>query len=125
MAVILQEIIRARSKGLYQAYITKILDIDSRSTGHYCKSLEEKGVIIRNGISVNGMRTNICVHVKYATKKDQVMNMEDEDVDDVPYNVDSKGRAYSQVAIRNALFELIKDAPDNTILSEDVLRALV
>jgi hypothetical protein len=124
LTIILQEIIRARSRGLYQANITKILGIDSRSTGHYCKSLEEKGAVVRKGISINGMRTNVCIHTKF-TAKDQIINIEDDHEDDVPYNVNSKGRAYSQESLRDSMLELIKDAPEQAILGEDVLRALV
>lgn len=124
LVIILKEIIKTRSKGLFQANVTKALNIDARSTGHYCKSLEEKGAIVRNGVSTNKIRTNICTHVRFVGKS-QVIDIADEDVETVPYNVSSKGEAYSQVGIRDALIDLIKDSPDQAMLSEDVLRALV
>ncbi|KAG2206002.1 hypothetical protein INT47_005320 [Mucor saturninus] len=123
LVIILKEIIKTRSKGLFQANVTKALNIDARSTGHYCKSLEEKGAIVRNGVSTNKIRTNICTHVRFVGKS-QVIDIADEDVETVPYNVSSKGKAYSQVGIRDALIDLIKDSPDEAMLSEDVLRAL-
>lgn len=122
--MILREIIKTRSKGLYQANVTRILSIDSRSTGHYCKSLEERGAIIRNGVSTNKIRTNVCIHVRFVDKN-QLMDIADEDAESIPYNVNAKGQAFSQVFLRDSLIDLIKDAPDRAILSEDVLRALV
>lgn len=120
---ILQEILKTRTRGLLQADITKVLGIDSRSTGHYCKTLEEKGAIIRNGVSTHKMRTNCCIHARYASKKTEIEI--DEDDDDIPYNVNSKGVVYSQSMFHDALIDLMKDAPNNIILSEDIMRALV
>ncbi len=123
LVVILQAILKTRSKGLLQADITKDLDIDSRSTGHYCKSLEEKGAITRKGVSTRKMRTNICIHARFATNKETVIDIKEED--HVPYNVNSKGIAFSQTTLRDSLIDLAKDAPNQLIMSDDVLRALV
>lgn len=122
LVFILQEILKTRTRGLLQADITKVLGIDSRSTGHYCKTLEEKGAIIRNGVSTHKMRTNCCIHARYASKKTEIEI--DEDDDDIPYNVNSKGVVYSQSMFHDALIDLMKDAPNNIILSEDIMRAL-
>lgn len=122
--MILKEIIKTRSKGLFQATVTKILDIDGRSTGHYCKSLEDRGAIVRNGVSTNKIRTNICTHIRFVGKN-KVIDIDDENADTIPYNVNSNGVAYSQKSVRDALINLIKDAPEQAMLSEDVLRALV
>lgn len=120
----MKEIIKTRSKGLFQANVTKVLNIDSRSTGHYCKSLEEKGAIVRNGVSTNKFRTNVCTHVRFVGNT-QIIDIADESIETIPYNVNSKGEAYSQIAIRDAIIDLIKDAPAQAMLSEDILRALV
>lgn len=122
--IILQEILRARSRGLLQADITKIIGIDSRSTGHYCKSLEEKGAIVRNGVSTLKMRTNVCIHARFTAKK-QLLDITDQETECVPYNVNSKGETFSQLRLRDELTDLIMQSPDNGILSEDVLRTLV
>lgn len=124
LVIILQEILRSRSRGLLQADITKIIGIDSRSTGHYCKSLEEKGCIVRNGVSTLKMRTNVCIHARF-TAKQQSLDIADQEVESVPYNVNIKGETFSQARLRDDLTDLIMESPDNAILSEDVLRALV
>ncbi|KAI9266422.1 hypothetical protein EDC94DRAFT_516058 [Helicostylum pulchrum] len=123
LVIILQEILRSRSRGLLQADITKIIGIDSRSTGHYCKSLEEKGCIVRNGVSTLKMRTNVCIHARF-TAKQQSLDIADQEVESVPYNVNIKGETFSQARLRDDLTDLIMESPDNAILSEDVLRAL-
>ena len=118
----MQEILKTRAKGFLQADITTNLGIDSRSTGHYCKSLEEKGAITRTGVSTRNMRSNMCIHARFAINENSTIQVDHED--DIPYNMDSKGKTYSQLMLRDALVDLIKDAPNMVILSEDVLRAL-
>lgn len=128
LILVLREIIRHRSKGLYQASITKLLDLDSRSTGHYVKTLEEKGAITRHGVSINKMYTNICVHVRFKVQKENIdMNTVGEDDDDnqIPYNVNCDGKIYSQLMVRNAMIDLAKDAPNHAILAQDVLHGMV
>ncbi|KAL9548345.1 hypothetical protein MBANPS3_005722 [Mucor bainieri] len=124
LVVILREIIKTRTKGLYQASITRLLDLDSRSTGHYVKSLEDKGAITRRGVSINSMFTNICVHARYSIESNQV------DMDTVgdtgaenelPYNVNGSGKVFSQKALLDAMVDLALVAPNNLILAQDVL----
>lgn len=128
LRVVLKEIIRTRGTGLYQAAITKLLDLDSRSTGHYAKSLEDKGIIVRKGVSINSMHTNICVHTRYSKDKTQIDLTtvgEDEDDNEMPHNVNKHGKAYSQHDALVAMVELTRDAPNHVILSRDVLVSMV
>ncbi|KAI8991207.1 hypothetical protein BDF20DRAFT_919544 [Mycotypha africana] len=127
LIVLLQEIIKTRTKGLYQASITKLLDIDSRSTGHYCKSLEEKGAITRIPVAINAMRTNICIHARFQASKG-VLDMnnigdESEKALEKPFNVNADGKVFTEDTLLEMLVLLAKDAPDHAILSEELLRA--
>jgi hypothetical protein len=104
------------------------LDLDPRSTGHYVKCLEEKGAITRHGVSINKMYTNICVHARFKLQKESIdMNTvgDDEDVNEVPYNVNADGKVYSQTMVRNTMIDLAKDAPNHAIISRDVLHGMV
>lgn len=128
LTTVLKEILATRSKGLYQASITKQLDIDPRSTGHYVKSLEEKGAIVRKGVAINSMWTNICVHSRFGTEKTQIDMTtvgDDFEQNEVPYNVNNEGKAFTQDDVLLALVELTKDAPHNIVLSRDALLSMV
>ncbi|KAI8364087.1 hypothetical protein BD560DRAFT_403574 [Blakeslea trispora] len=125
---VLKEILKTRKKGLYQANITKLLQLDSRSTGHYVKSLEEKGAITRSGVSINSMYTNICVHVRFHAEKTKLdMNTvgDDKESNQIPYNVNAFGKVYSQQMVLESFVEFAQGAPNNIVIARDVLHALV
>ncbi|KAI7899976.1 uncharacterized protein BX663DRAFT_519176 [Cokeromyces recurvatus] len=127
LVTVLKEIIRGRSQGVYQASLTKLLNLDSRSTGHYCKSLEEKGAITRSGVSINSMFTNICVHARFHVQKSKVVldnKGKDKNPGDVPYNVNIDGKAFSQKDVLDALVTFAKDASNQVVVGWDVLHAL-
>ncbi|KAK4509826.1 DNA-dependent RNA polymerase II [Mucor velutinosus] len=127
LVVILREIIKTRTKGLYQASITRLLNLDSRSTGHYVKSLEDKGAITRRGVSINSMYTNICVHARYSIKSNAVdMNTvgDKEAENELPYNVNGHGKVFSQKTLLDAMVDLALAAPNGLILAQDVLHGL-
>lgn len=124
----MKEILKTRTKGLYQASITKLLDIDGRSTGHYVKSLEEKGAITRRGVSINSMFTNICVHARYSIDSNELdMNTvgDKETENELPYNVNGHGKVFSQKALLYAMVDLAMVAPNGLILAQDILHGLV
>ncbi|KAI9280039.1 hypothetical protein BY458DRAFT_451465 [Sporodiniella umbellata] len=126
LMAVLKLILRSRYKGVYQSEISKIFGIDGRSTGHYCKSLEEKGCIIRNGVSVVQTRTNICLHTRFATEKKSVdlrKAMEDQGHKHF-YNVNVNNQSFDQNQLRDAMIDLMKDAPGHRILGTDVLQLL-
>ena len=100
--------------------------VDSRSAGHYFKSLEQKGCIIRKGISLKGARTNICVHARFVAEDKSIdMSKAVQDESRQYYNVNINNEAFSLVQLRDAHVDMIKDAPGQAILSKDVLEALV
>ncbi|RCI03177.1 hypothetical protein CU098_001578, partial [Rhizopus stolonifer] len=127
LITVLREIIKTRKKGLYQASVTKTLEIDSRSTGHYCKTLEEKGAIVRSGVSINSMHTNVCIHIRFNAEKTTIdMNTvgDDSEMNEVPYNVNAHGKVYSQKMVLDAFVEIAKASPNHTVIARDVLHAL-
>jgi hypothetical protein len=104
------------------------MNIDPRSTGHFTKVLEEKGAIVRKGVSINSMFTNVCVHTRFNLEKthiDITTVGDDDDLNEVPYNVNRHGQAFSQKDVLSTLVDLTKDAPNNVILSRDVLVSMV
>ncbi|KAI8640410.1 hypothetical protein BD408DRAFT_419851 [Parasitella parasitica] len=124
---VLRAIIKTRTQGLYQASITRLLNFDPRSTGHYVKSLEEKGAITRRGVSINYMRTNICIHARFSLDSQTVdMNTvgEKEHENEVPYNVNASGRAFSSKDLLFAMVDLANVAPDGMVLARDILHGL-
>ncbi|CEP14744.1 hypothetical protein [Parasitella parasitica] len=124
---VLKAIIKTRTQGLYQASITKLLNFDPRSTGHYVKTLEEKGAITRRGVSINHMRTNICIHTRFCLDNRTVdMNTvgEKEDDNEVPYNVNASGRAFSQKDLLFAMVDFANAAPNGMVLAQDILHGL-
>ncbi|OBZ87269.1 hypothetical protein A0J61_04683 [Choanephora cucurbitarum] len=127
LVAVLKEIIKTRKEGLYQANITKLLQLDSRSTGHYVKSLEEKGAITRSGVSINSMYTNICIHARFngeKTKLDMNTVGNDKKSNQIPYNVNAYGKVYSQRMVLDAFVEFAQGAPNKIIVARDVLHAL-
>ncbi|KAI8346394.1 hypothetical protein EDC96DRAFT_601189, partial [Choanephora cucurbitarum] len=127
LLAVLKEIIKTRKEGLYQANITKLLQLDSRSTGHYVKSLEEKGAITRSGVSINSMYTNICIHARFngeKTKLDMNTVGNDKKSNQIPYNVNAYGKVYSQRMVLDAFVEFAQGAPNKIIVARDVLHAL-
>lgn len=50
---------------------------------------------------------------------------EDDDDNQIPYNVNCDGKIYSQLMVRNAMIDLAKDAPNHAILAQDVLHGMV
>lgn len=124
----MKEIIKTRTKGLYQASITKLLNFDARSTGYYAKTLEDKGAISRRGVSINSMFTNICVHARFCLAANAVdMNTAGEKMteNEIPYNVNGHGIAFTQKAVLHAMVDFARVAPNGVILAQDVLHGLV
>jgi predicted transcriptional regulator len=122
--VILKQVVRSRHKGIYQADVSKNYGIDGRSAGHICKSLEERGCIIRKRVSLKGAHTNLCIHVRFASL-DKTVDMSKATEDRAFYNVNANNEAFTQKQLRDAMIELIKDAPGHAILAKDALEALV
>ncbi|KAG1524118.1 hypothetical protein G6F52_004462 [Rhizopus delemar] len=123
LIVILKQVVRSRHKGIYQADVSKNYGIDGRSAGHICKSLEERGCIIRKSVSLKGARTNLCIHVRFASQ-DKTVDMSKATEDRAFYNVNANNEAFTQKQLRDAMIELIKDAPGHAILAKDALEAL-
>lgn len=124
MSIVLKCILRSRYKGVYQADISKLYNIDPRSAGHYCKSLEEKGCIIRRGVSISHTRTNVCIHARFASDAKDVDMSKAAEKGRRFYNVNINNQSYNQLELRDAMIELVKDAPGQRILAKDVLGAL-
>lgn len=90
--------------------------------------MEEKGAITRSGVSINRMFTNICIHARYSLETNTVdMNTvgENENENEVPYNVNGSGKAFSQKALLHAMVDLAIAAPNGMILAQDILHGLV
>ncbi|CAO3661734.1 unnamed protein product [Rhizopus stolonifer] len=124
MSIVLKCILRSRYKGVYQADISKLYNIDPRSAGHYCKSLEEKGCIVRRGVSICHTRTNVCIHARFASDTKDVDMSKAAENGRRFYNMNINNQSYNQLELRDAMIELVKDAPGQRILAKDVLGAL-
>ncbi|KAI9007929.1 hypothetical protein CLU79DRAFT_849605 [Phycomyces nitens] len=133
LVVLLQTIMKSRHKGITQADITRIFDLDPRSTGHYVKSLEKMGAITRTTYSHAGIRTNLCVHTRFTRTAKLSQHDEDEEDEEktgdndekpCPYNVNTLGVVFSAKSLLNSITELLSDAKDNVMFSDDILNAL-
>ncbi|KAI8882241.1 hypothetical protein K501DRAFT_334165 [Backusella circina FSU 941] len=122
VSLFLREILKCRAAGFYQASLTKHFNLDSRSTGHYCKVLEEKGAITRQRVTVKGFYTNICTHIRYKHSADNGNTIHESD--SAPYNMNTRGEYITVKDICATIIELAKDANEKTIMARDVLYAL-
>ncbi|ORZ03309.1 hypothetical protein BCR43DRAFT_520473 [Syncephalastrum racemosum] len=122
LLIVLKHILSYKQHGVTQARITKELELDPRSTGHYVKSLEQKGAITRQPISLEGMRTNLCVHIQFAKQaKNKAPNAKE---NTHVYNRNANGELVSYKVLRERMIALLVDAKDNTMFNHDILNAL-
>ncbi|KAI9498215.1 hypothetical protein BDB00DRAFT_503846 [Zychaea mexicana] len=120
LQIVFTVILQAGLQGITQAALTKVLDLDPRSAGHYVKVLEQKGAIIRKPINHNGIRTNICIHVRYSKQTDDdgiIQGLK-------AYNVNASGVAFTVKRLRARMIDLLTDAKDNVMYTDDILSAL-
>ncbi|KAJ2498545.1 hypothetical protein GGH96_004211 [Coemansia sp. RSA 1972] len=61
---------RARKSGVTQMKLTKLYNIDARSTFHYIKILDQFGLVLRFPTYENGSNTNLLVLRRFIDKKD-------------------------------------------------------
>ncbi|KAJ2126985.1 hypothetical protein IW136_006519, partial [Coemansia sp. RSA 678] len=61
---------RARRAGVTQMRLTKIYNIDARSTFHYIKILDQFGLVLRFPTYENGSNTNLLVLRRFVDKKE-------------------------------------------------------
>ncbi|KAI8342996.1 hypothetical protein BC941DRAFT_410175 [Chlamydoabsidia padenii] len=116
----LTSILQTRERGITQADLTKLWNVDARSSGHFVKSLEQKGAIYRSNVVCDATRTNLCKHVRFKNY-DSVVGPSD---DMKCANINFMGVVYSQEVYRNRLIDLLKDAKDNMMFSTDILTAM-
>ncbi|KAG2223806.1 hypothetical protein INT45_001940 [Circinella minor] len=119
LQIVLTFIMLAGPPGITQATLTKALELDPRSSGHYVKVLEQKGAIKRKPIAHYGIRTNICIHVRY-NEEDSESALHESNA----YNVNASGVAFTIKRLRARMIDLLSDAKDNVMYSDDILSAL-
>ncbi|KAI9271657.1 hypothetical protein BDA99DRAFT_301296 [Phascolomyces articulosus] len=119
LQIVLTFIMQAGPAGITQANMTKMLELDPRSSGHYVKVLEQKGAITRKPVAHHGFRTNICVHVRYSVEDTEQTSHELN-----ANNVNASGVAFSGKRLRARLIDLLSDAKENVMYSDDILSAL-
>ncbi|KAI9322527.1 hypothetical protein BX666DRAFT_2109023 [Dichotomocladium elegans] len=126
LQIILGCIMRTRYHGMTQIEVTKEFGLDPRSSGHYVKSLELRGAIIRKPIITNGCRTSLCIHIRYnddrSIHKTSLKSIKSGKFN--AHNITVNGVMYSAKMLRNAVIALLADAPDNVMYSYDILVAL-
>ncbi|KAI8142600.1 hypothetical protein BJV82DRAFT_615423 [Fennellomyces sp. T-0311] len=120
LQIVLETILQTGPHGITQAALTKLLDLDPRSAGHYVKALEQKGTIVRKPVSHQGFRTNICIHIRYSKQAATDGGMQEYNA----YNVNAMGIAFSPKRLRNRMTALLIDAKDNVMYTDDILNAL-
>ena len=74
----------------------------------------------RKPIVHNGIRTNICIHVRYSEEDSESFMHETN-----AYNVNASGVAFTIKRLRARMIDLLSDAKDNVMYSDDILSALV
>ncbi|KAG0172420.1 hypothetical protein DFQ30_010488 [Apophysomyces sp. BC1015] len=125
LMAVLKAILQTKEKGVTQAHLTKFLDLDPRSTGHYVKSLEAQGAITRSVYSSNSLHTNLCIHARFGKiDKVQIDSNDGEFDDTIPYNVNMSGVTYSMQKVHSTMTELLRGAKNQTMYSQDLLSAM-
>ncbi|KAI7865321.1 hypothetical protein BDF14DRAFT_1997200 [Spinellus fusiger] len=129
---VLFTILQAKNVGIPQRDLTKVLNLDSRSTGHYVKVLEKRGAIVRKCYSYQGITTRLCIHVRFNRPDLRIQFQEENneadmaDISDklMPYNVNTLGVPYSPKMLDNSITDVLLDAKDNVMFSHDIMKAL-
>ncbi|KAI8990098.1 hypothetical protein BDB01DRAFT_494136 [Pilobolus umbonatus] len=120
LIVILKAILKTKHMGLLQVDITRQLGVDPRSTGHYCKSLEEKGAIVRQPRSFPGQHTNLCVHKRFW----QARNNTSLDKDLTAINITKSGESLTVKLLKSRIVDMLNNAPDHIMFSSDIFTLL-
>ncbi|KAI8370628.1 uncharacterized protein BYT42DRAFT_647852 [Radiomyces spectabilis] len=121
LMIVLKTILQARSNGVPQSELTKILNLDARSTGHYVKSLEDSGFIIRTTVTYAGTHTNLCVHIRYGRSAPETFNGE-EIVK--PNFINTLGEAFYMEDVKRQMHALLVNAHNNIMTRSDILTAM-
>ncbi|KAI9302161.1 hypothetical protein BJ944DRAFT_124919 [Cunninghamella echinulata] len=117
---LLTSILQAREKGVTQVNLTTMWDLDPRSTGHYVKTLEQKGGIHRVMVNINATRTNLCVHARFK-KNEPVVN---KDYNMKGSNVNKNGIVFTAKMFEEHALDLLRNAMDNIMSGNDLLSAM-
>lgn len=125
---VLEAIAVSKEKGVTQAELKNLFDMDSRTVFYHTKLLVQKDIAIKRPVSQNGAYTQLIVLKRFANGRPDGAEGDDEEVSDkrsIELMVSKLTKVLDSVENRTICYDDMKKAPELAVYSWDVLKKVI